>query len=265
MQATRSRRAARQERLPSLWWGLVALLAMPASIAALLYAAAWYWQATAPREVQVPNVVGLDEQAAVAILRERDLRPRVPLRRYDEKHAEGKVLEVTPPVNRTVKQGRSVALTVSKGSRWTKVPNLGEMSVEQARNLLVKSQLTLAKLVEEYNETVPEGYTIRQFPAPGRRVERGTAVELTVSKGVRLPEELAPAPRTTKYAQVEVQVPPGEFRREVKITVDDDGGEREVYREWRDPGTTFTTTVEGTGSVTVRIYIDDDLVEEKTL
>ncbi len=253
---------------PSLWWGVLALLAMPLIFAAMLYLGAWYWSATMPAEVQVPSVLNLDEQAAMTVLAERGLRPRVAARRYDEKHPAGKVLEVVPPVNRTVKQGRPVALVISKGSRWTTVPNLQEMSLEQARKLLVGAQLRLARVAEEYNEKVPAGYTISQRPQAGRRIERDSAVEVTVSKG---PKPVAPPPSAddetgdVKYAQVEVNVPPGEFRHEVVITVEDDGGVREVYREWKDPGTHLTTTVQGTGEVTVRVLIDGQVVQEQTL
>ena len=252
---------------PSLWWGMLALAAMPLLLALMLYLGAWYWQFTLPKEVRIPSVTGLDEQAAVTILEQRGLRVRVPVRRYDERLSEGKVLEISPPVNRVVKQGRSVALTVSKGSRWTTVPDLREMALEQSRRLLQRAELNLSEVAEVNHDQVPPGYTVSQQPASGERVERNTGVQLIVSKG---PKVVEPPPTkspeaTTKYAQVEVLVPAGEFRREVQITVQDDEGMHEVYREWKDPGSRIITTVQGKGRVTVRVLIDGEQVQEQTL
>jgi len=255
---------ARYAQPPSLWWGVLALLAMPVSLAGMLYLGAWYWQLTMPAEVAVPKVVSLDEEAAIAVLQQQRLRPRVTMRQYDEHLASGKVLEVVPPANRIVKQGRPVALVVSKGSRWTTMPDLGEMSLERARNLVLRAELRLAKVVEVFSEKVPAGYTVAQRPAPGERLERASAVTATVSKGLKPPPE-PEAGGETKYAEVDITVPPGDFRREVRVSVEDDNGLRDVFREWKDPGSHFTITVEGTGQVTVRVFLDAEQVQEKTI
>jgi beta-lactam-binding protein with PASTA domain len=55
--------------------------------------------------------------------------------------------------------------------------------LEEARFTIEQARLTVGELREAYDQTVPSGFIIIEDPAPGASVERGTAVNLTVSKG----------------------------------------------------------------------------------
>ncbi|MBC7253540.1 MAG: PASTA domain-containing protein [Actinobacteria bacterium] len=73
----------------------------------------------------------------------------------------------------------------------TVIPALGGMSVEEAEALLSGEELGLGTLMEEYSDTVPAGLIIRTMPPEGEEVDRGTAVDLVVSRGpepVTLPD-----------------------------------------------------------------------------
>lgn len=71
------------------------------------------------------------------------------------------------------------------------VPALGGMSVEDAEALLAEEGLSTGSFWEEYSDSLPSGLIIRTRPPEGDTVERGTAVDLVVSRGpepVSLPD-----------------------------------------------------------------------------
>ncbi|MDI6873127.1 PASTA domain-containing protein [Candidatus Solincola sp.] len=68
----------------------------------------------------------------------------------------------------------------------TVVPVLGGLSVEEARTVLDGEELDIGTLSEEYSDTVPPGLIIRTLLPEGERVERGTTVDLVISRGPEL-------------------------------------------------------------------------------
>jgi serine/threonine-protein kinase len=240
----------------------VLLVVLVAGLVAAAYIAFWAWVVTGPKSVRVPNVVGIEDRAAVRMLQDAGLVPEVAEQRYDEDTGRGVVLSVKPPPNKVVRQGRKALLIVSLGSVWTRVPNLTEMSVSRAKELLAAGELELGRQREEYSDKVPVGYTISHSPGPGARARRGSRVDLIVSRGP-VPEGVVE--RTRRSARVVVDLPPEGPWQEVRIMVQDDTGTRLAYHGWHMPGSKFTRTVSGTGTVTVRVYVGGQLVEERTL
>jgi serine/threonine-protein kinase len=49
---------------------------------------------------------------------------------------------------------------------------------------LAKLPLNVAPIVEEFNETIPNGYVIDSLPASGTQVKRSASVTIRVSKGI---------------------------------------------------------------------------------
>lgn len=233
------------------------------------YLIAWIWVRTAPREVKVPAIVGLQQREVVTLLEAAGLRANIVAETPSEKVRQGAVISAEPAPGRSVKVGRIVRLTVSSGSRWARVPDVSDMSVDRARALLREAKLVVRRERARYSKSVPVGYVLAQQPPAGRRVPRGTEVELLVSKGARprteVPEEkpVAEGPRST---DIELAVPPGASLQEVRIIVIDREGERVAYREYHEPGETVKQTVTGEGpKVTVRVYLSGLLVQEKDI
>jgi len=230
------------------------------------HALLWYWAWTAPKEVAVPQVVGINEEEALRLLDAAGLRPEVTNRKASEEKPAGAVLSAEPPPGRQVKVGRKVRLVVSSGSRWAIIPDVREMSVDQARAQVAQASLEVGKQLARFHESIPIGYVIAQDPEPKRKLPRGTEVDLVVSKGPAptaepVEQEPKPAVRTTR---VEYEIPPGASLQEVRIVVQDRRGERTVYRGFHRPGERISEQVTGEGSdAVVRVYVSGVVALEK--
>jgi eukaryotic-like serine/threonine-protein kinase len=70
--------------------------------------------------------------------------------------------------------------------QWSTVPSVVRLETTEAQRMIDDASL-IVSTIETFNEVVPKGVVISQLPMTGIRVEEGTEVDLTVSKG--------PAPR----------------------------------------------------------------------
>lgn len=255
--------------VPSPWWGVGTLVLILGALFGLAYGGFQLWVQTAPRDVPVKDVVGMDQRAAVDILRREGLVPRISSERHSEKVPEGQVMAMRPEPRRMVKQGRAVDLLVSLGSAYTTVPDVTGVLRQKAREMLTAAKLSVSREVESYDDHAPADYVIWQKPPAKSRIPKGSKVQLRISMGAKpsygLLEEESSSPAERKYADVEVKVPDDNTRHEVKIVVWDDEGQRVAYQRRLWGGSTLHRRVRGVGSVTIQVFVDEELVEQKTL
>jgi len=245
---------------------VIELLAIIGLMIVSYHGVLWYWEKTAPAEVDVPKIIGLTEVEAEKVLAAAGLRSEVVGRKSDEDIPDGAILAADPPPGREVRVGRLVRLTASTGSRWAVVPDVREMSVDRARALLRQENLTVGKETARYDPEVPVGYVIGHAPSPEQKVPRGTPVDLLVSKGPAPNRVVAEEPDSGLHrGEIAYEVPPGANLQEVRIVVSDRNGERTVYRGIHRPGETVKETVSGEGPTTVRLYLSGLLIEERTI
>lgn len=81
----------------------------------------------------------------------------------------------------SISSGSSSSLPVSSTS--VSVPDVRQMSLEVAQNLIESSGLKLERVVEVTHDTIPAGYIVSQNPPPESKVAKGSVVSLLVSKG----------------------------------------------------------------------------------
>jgi beta-lactam-binding protein with PASTA domain len=230
----------------------------------------WLWNRSAPREVNIPKVVGFKQEEAVAVLQTAGLKQEVVAEKYDEKVPEGVVISMEPQAGRLVKVGRMVRLTLSLGSRWSTVPEVQQMSVERAGPLIRSAKLIVGAEKASFHPKIPIGYVISQSPASGKRVPRNSPVSITISRGPE-PEDgsevegviTPPATTGPRSYNVDFEIPPGPSLQEVRIVVVDENGEREVYRGSHQVGETVRKRVRGEGpEATVQVFLSGMLAEQ---
>ena len=158
---------------------LLGLLIVGFAIGAFL-AFGKFWSSS---EVTVPNVVGKQVEAAKSTLLAKNLRVSVS-ETYSEDVPQGFVISQYPEAGSVVKEQRMVTIVVSKGTEVTTVPDLRGLSRRDAELQLKNAGLKLGRVDEQYSADVPADMVISQSPKPPAQINKGTAVDLVVSKGV---------------------------------------------------------------------------------
>lgn len=163
--------------------------------------------------VEVPDVTGMPVNEARKALEDAGLQvdtheepsPDVP---------RDSVIRTNPAAGSTLQEGASVQLTVSSGKEVTDVPDLTGMTLQEASAALQGSGLSLnSQATEEESDAVPEGQILRQNPAAGTQISKGSQVSVTVSSGpkqVRVPDltglQLAQAQTTLDSLELDSEI-----------------------------------------------------------
>jgi eukaryotic-like serine/threonine-protein kinase len=143
----------------------------------------WYVLVGPGSRVVVPSTVGADSQEIAAALSPLGLQYVIVEERYSEMIESGRVIESSPTGGEKIDQGGTVKIVLSKGPERYAVPRLVGLTPAAAKNLIAKSPLKLAPIVEVFSETVPKGFVISSNPTTGSKLKRGALVTITVSKG----------------------------------------------------------------------------------
>ena len=155
-----------------------------------------------PEEVAVPEVTGLSEREAITELTEVGLLFTVD-EEYNQDVPEGFVIRQDPEVGSEAIVGDTVLLVVSLGRQPVEVPNLTNMSEQEATDAL--NELNLVINVSNSRQPVADeaqdGLVVDQVPDPGTTVDQGDTVTVTLG-------EYTPPPTTTTVPPTTTTVPP---------------------------------------------------------
>jgi eukaryotic-like serine/threonine-protein kinase len=127
-------------------------------------------------KVEVPDVVGLDDQQALSILSDSELGGNVVQR--DDVAPAGRVVGQSPGPGRMVKRGSPVTIFVSSGA--ISVPDVVGQTRKQAVTALKQAGFTPSVSEEPTDDPSADGRVVNQFPPSGSRGQRGDLVTITV-------------------------------------------------------------------------------------
>ena len=128
--------------------------------------------------VEVPNVVGMQEDEARETLEEAGLE--VSVVRRPNKADEGEVFKQDPEAETMVTEGDTVEIRVSRGVRRVEVPNVVGEQLEDAEEILDEAGLRV-EVVDQPTDDAEVGEVMSQAPNAGETVNEGTRVTLTVA------------------------------------------------------------------------------------
>ena len=241
----------------------------------------------APEDRPVPPVVGKTLQEANQMLLQAGFEPEVKQEGYSEQYPPGVVYSISPPEGRLISRGSKVYLWVSKGSRFTTVPDVRNLPESRARTELERTGLAVMDATEERaSAEIPFGFVIGTLPPAGSRIDRSQPVKLIVSigQGAFTPptEEpsMEPSPTPPQEEGNETATQPSKAKtrefivkvdltdqpdRSIRIEVEDADGLRTVVNERKVGGSIYEFPVQARGErVRIRVFVDDRLVQEIT-
>jgi beta-lactam-binding protein with PASTA domain/tRNA A-37 threonylcarbamoyl transferase component Bud32 len=147
------------------------------------------------RLVQVPSVIGQQQDLAESTLRDAGLIPNVEQRDSDE--PEGEVIAQDPAGGDAVRARTAVTITVSTGLGTAIVPNVVGRSDDEARADLNDAGLRARILQRTTSDPNEDGQVVEQSPLAGTRLRRGEFVTVFVGKFSEPPTTTTPTTPTT--------------------------------------------------------------------
>ena len=142
-----------------------------------------------PGEVEVPNVVGEDQESAVARLREAGLSPIV--RERSSSEPVDTVVDQSPAAGQQVDEGSTVTVFVSDG-KVREVPDVTGLTQGEAEAELEDAGFNVSVRTRETDQPDEDGTVLSQSPGGG--AERRESATVTITVGVLATPDEAPAP-----------------------------------------------------------------------
>ncbi len=207
----------------------------------------------------VPNVVKLSLAEARAKLTEAGFEADESVKEVASAEIEeGFVVSQQPDAYSRAPKRTKITLTVSKGPETAlTMVDLKGLTLEQARIKLSEQGLEINPDIQHQSSTdYFRGQIIAQSPGPDQPVTRETSIKVTVSTG--------PGP-SFKEVDVTVQVPDDGNTHEVRISIADANGTKDVYISTHYPGDRVKQSVRYWGKAVLRIYLDEQQIKEENL
>lgn len=185
--------------------------------------------------VDVPDVTGLTLEEATAELEDAGFTVGPAEYVYNADVEEGKVASQNPRANSKAAKGSRVTLSISQGAEQVEVPDLSNMTPDEARQALSKQGLKYEAGTAEYSSGVAEGRVARQNPTAGTKIAKGETVTCYLSAG----EEGTVVPDVTgkSASQAEVILENAGFKVKTEESASDSVGSGNVISTTPAAGT----------------------------
>ncbi|MFL1378544.1 MULTISPECIES: Stk1 family PASTA domain-containing Ser/Thr kinase [unclassified Nocardiopsis] len=175
-----------EERRPGRRRGAL-LGAGAAALALAVFVAGWWF--LAGRYEQVPEIVGAEQEAACAAVRDAGLKCQVADERVYSEEAAGTVGTVEPAVGERLLPGEEVTLSLSKGPQEVEMPDFQGEDISNALKEMEELGFAPESLEQKVvdAEDVPPGQVISTDPKAGEIADRESTVTFEVSRGIDVP------------------------------------------------------------------------------
>ncbi|WP_353947698.1 Stk1 family PASTA domain-containing Ser/Thr kinase [Sporolactobacillus sp. Y61] len=145
-----------------------------------------------PAAVKLDDFVGKDRDSVLEVLMDEDYKDIIWHQKESSDVPEGDIISQKPEAGSDVVPSDTVLeLTYSTGKPEVTVPDLNGKPQTEARQLLEDEGLVADFSVGDYSDSIPKGHVLEQDPPPGSKVEGGTTIIVTLSKGAE-PEQKEP-------------------------------------------------------------------------
>lgn len=137
---------------------------------------------TQAKDITVPKLIGLTQQEATDDLDKLGLKIKVDEPVISDKVEAGQIASQSPEEGETIKSGQTIHVNLNKGADDGEVPQVTGKTLETAITLLQAKGFELGKSDEDFSD-LPKGTIVSQNPEGNTKAEKGSSVDLVVSKG----------------------------------------------------------------------------------
>ncbi|HEY3332421.1 MAG TPA: PASTA domain-containing protein [Capsulimonadaceae bacterium] len=138
---------------------------------------------TVPSDTEVPNLVGKTYPEAQALAKANHFHLVIESHDYNDVWPANTVYAQSVPAKRQIKSGKDVGVSISDGPPLSAVPDLSQVTLTRAKQMISSAGLPVGKVTDEFNDVVPKGIVTSQDPPAAAMVGHKTPINFTVSKG----------------------------------------------------------------------------------
>ncbi len=144
------------------------------------------------KEIEVPSVI--DEEFTAGAQKLQDLGFVVDIEEtvYDDEVPKNHIISQSEEVGSLLKEGYAIKLTVSKGAKMVRIPNVTQKKIAEAQLIIENSGLEL-DFIDYVESDLPSGYVIEQDPVAGSEIKAKSTVNIVVSKGKKVVTVISPS------------------------------------------------------------------------
>ncbi len=212
-----------------------------------------YFNLNAPKKHVMPDITGLSVYQTKDKLKDLNLSLNIQKRETNEKFPAGTILDVNPQPGFQVKEGSTINVTVSQGSKFVQLPDFRGLLPDEAKTLAANVGIE----VEEMVERIPSGaYAVnriaKQTPVSSSKMERGRSVKIWVSSG--LPKHLRNRSGPSYKYNIKINVTKPVL---VRVDMTDEVETKTIYEKLHHEPGKIEEVAEGYGNQSVfRVYYD---------
>lgn len=134
------------------------------------------------KDVEVPNIIGLNEEQAKLKLEPLKLKLEVEGKEYSDK-PEGTIIKMYPEDGIKVKEGSTIRVKLSAGQKKVIVPDLKGLDLLEAEIILKNNGLKRGTIERKYSDEVEKNRIMDQEPKPNTEIIEGSEVNIVISDG----------------------------------------------------------------------------------
>ncbi|MBI1331960.1 MAG: PASTA domain-containing protein [Armatimonadetes bacterium] len=264
-EAVKERKKQRKERDVPVWVQAILAVFVLSAVGAVV--AFFAYIAQKPREVKVPNLKGVLTKTAMDQVKQLKLNLRVAGKESNERMEIGKILRTSPAAGETIREGGTITVIESSGTRLVKVPDLKGMTADEARIALEAENLRLdgkPSRIVDYDDA--EGSIVKQVPDPGETVVRTSKVQIWIAATNEAPtgslpgENGEPTDNPAHSFSLDYKIKDVKWSVTVRVEFEDRNGIKTVLERDCEPGEHITARQIGYGDkATFRIFYDGEL------
>ena len=207
--------------------------------------------------VYVPDLKGQTIRSATISLRSLGLVLGELTKKSSAKYEEGIVLRQDPAPGSTIEKDSSVNVLVSNGAPvdgTVLMPDWFGKPAEEAKKWAIDENYEV-KVISKRTTLANPGEVFKQIPNFDERITKDTKITFYVADEK---SALVLADKMFEYV-----VPDGNENKRVRLVLNDEGGERDIFNGIRGPNTTISIPVKVNGKATVKVFINNISIEER--
>lgn len=131
----------------------------------------------------VPNVIGQEYDETIEPYLNAAGYELGTVEKVESDAEKGEIIDQDPASGAEAEQGTKINLVVSKGTNKVKMPSLLGLTLEEAKQMLKDCGFEIGKTTYEESTVYAKNIVMRQGYEEGEKVEKGTKVDIVISKG----------------------------------------------------------------------------------